>query len=80
MKTLVARHTSRCLAGPPRALGRRYLHAPVKFDWQDPLNAANNFTEEELAIQETAHSYCQERMLPRVLGASLSCADLENQC
>lgn len=46
------------------------MHAPVSFDWKDPLNVANNYTEEELAIAETAESYCQERMLPRVLGNS----------
>lgn len=40
----------------------------VSFDWRDPLNLASQLTEEEQAIQETAHSYCQERMLPRVLG------------
>jgi glutaryl-CoA dehydrogenase len=50
--------------------GRRHLHAPVSFDWKDPLGAANNYTEEELAIAETAESYCQERMLPRVLGTN----------
>lgn len=48
--------------------GRRYAHAPVAFDWRDPLGANNLFTEDELAIAETAESYCQERMLPRVLG------------
>lgn len=41
----------------------------VAFDWQDPLNLASQLTEEELAIHETANSYCQERMLPRVLDA-----------
>jgi glutaryl-CoA dehydrogenase len=41
---------------------------PQPFDWQDPLNAASLLTEEELAISETAEAYCQERMLPRVLG------------
>lgn len=50
------------------ATGRRYASTPAAFDWKDPLNAAVNFTEEELAIAETAESYCQERMLPRVLG------------
>jgi len=50
---------------------RRYAHAPVAFNWEDPLNSASLFTEEEVAIQETAHSYCQERMLPRVLGMEL---------
>ena len=64
------RHATRQLSGAarPAVLGKRYLHAPVQFDWKDPLNAANLFTEEELAIAETAESYCQERMLPRVLG------------
>lgn len=48
---------------------RRWAHTPVAFDWTDPLNAKNLFTEEELAISETAESYCQERLLPRVLDA-----------
>ena len=47
---------------------KRYAHAPVAFNWEDPLDCASLFTQDELAIQETAHSYCQERMLPRVLG------------
>ncbi|CAI9637558.1 unnamed protein product [Alternaria burnsii] len=65
------RHATRQLRTPLRsaALGKRHLHAPVKFDWQDPLNTSNLFTEEEQAISETAESYCQERMLPRVLEA-----------
>lgn len=49
-------------------MGKRYLHTPVAFDWQDPLKANDLLTEEEQAISETAESYCQERMLPRVLG------------
>lgn len=49
---------------------KRYAHAPVTFNWEDPLDSASLFTEDELAIQETAKSYCQERMLPRVLGMS----------
>ena len=39
------------------------------FNWEDPLNSSNLFTEEELAIQETARQYSQERLLPRVLDA-----------
>lgn len=50
-------------------VSRAYSHAATTpFDWKDPLGASNMFTEEELAISETAESYCQERMLPRVLG------------
>lgn len=49
--------------------GRRFAHAPATFNWQDPLDANSLYTEDELAIAETAESYCQERMLPRVLEA-----------
>ena len=49
-------------------ISRRYAHAPATLNWEDPLSASSLFTEDELAIQETARSYCQERMLPRVLG------------
>jgi len=71
----VGRQAVRRLSSTNRAAtaGKRHLHAPVSFDWKDPLNVANNFTEEELAIAETAESYCQERMLPRVLGKSSIC-------
>lgn len=50
---------------------KRYAHAPAALNWEDPLDSASLFTEEETAIQETANSYCQERMLPRVLGMEL---------
>lgn len=53
-------------------IGRRYAHAPAVFDWKDPLGSSNLFTEDELAIAETAEQYCQERMLPRVLGVRAS--------
>ena len=65
-----SRHLSRC----SRSQGittKRYAHAPAAFDWEDPLGSASLFTEEELSIQDTARSYCQERMLPRVLGRQL---------
>ncbi|RAL06372.1 putative glutaryl-CoA dehydrogenase [Aspergillus ibericus CBS 121593] len=39
------------------------------FNWEDPLVASELYTEEELAIQDTARQYCQERLLPRVLEA-----------
>ncbi|KIW51402.1 hypothetical protein PV05_10126 [Exophiala xenobiotica] len=48
---------------------RRHASTPAAFQWQDPLNLSNFLTEEEQAIQETAHSCCQERLLPRVLEA-----------
>lgn len=62
----IARQTARHSA--TATAGRRYAHTPSAFDWKDPLGSSNLFTEDELAIAETAESYCQERMLPRVLG------------
>ena len=41
------------------------------FNWEDPLAASELYTEEELAIQDTARQYCQERLMPRVLGLQL---------
>ena len=41
---------------------------PQSFNWEDPLDSQSLLTAEEIAIQETAEAYCQERMLPRVLG------------
>lgn len=38
------------------------------FNWEDPLAASELYTQEELAIQETARQYCQEQLQPRVLG------------
>ena len=61
------KHNARSLQVCSANIGKRYAHAPAVFNWEDPLGSANLFTEEELAIQETAKSYCQERMLPRVL-------------
>lgn len=64
----IGRHTPRTPYAP---LSRSYASSAAEpFDWRDPLKASNMFTEEELAIAETAEQYCQEQMLPRVLGSS----------
>ncbi|KAF2495218.1 glutaryl-CoA dehydrogenase-like protein [Lophium mytilinum] len=67
----VCRQAVRQLTRPTGSavVGRRYAHTPAAFDWKDPLGANNLFTEDELAIAETAEAYCQERMLPRLLDA-----------
>lgn len=56
-------------AGRPVA-GRRYASSAV-FNWEDPLAAEELYTPEELAIQDTARQYCQERLMPRVLGKAV---------
>ncbi|KAL8768414.1 MAG: hypothetical protein Q9209_005320 [Squamulea sp. 1 TL-2023] len=56
-------------ARPARVTAKRWAHAPSVFNWEDPLVSNSLFSEEELAIQDTAKSYCQERMSPRILDA-----------
>ncbi|MDN7124729.1 acyl-CoA dehydrogenase [Pseudidiomarina terrestris] len=44
--------------------------ARVPFDWQDPFQLSDMLTEEERMIRDTAHQYCQEKLMPRVLTAN----------
>ncbi len=39
------------------------------FDWADPFRLAEQLTDEERMVQETAHAYAQEKLEPRVLEA-----------
>ncbi|MCM8556765.1 acyl-CoA dehydrogenase [Sphingomicrobium sediminis] len=41
----------------------------VPFDWEDPLNLADQLTEEERMVAETARAYAQEQLLPNVAKA-----------
>ncbi|WP_286911555.1 acyl-CoA dehydrogenase [Idiomarina sp. UBA4520] len=40
------------------------------FNWSDPLNWQNALIDEEKMIQESAHQYAQEKLMPRVLEAN----------
>jgi glutaryl-CoA dehydrogenase len=39
------------------------------FDWQDPLDLEGELTEDERMVRDTARSYAQEKLFPRVLTA-----------
>ena len=39
------------------------------FSWEDPFLLENQILEEEKMIRESARSYCQEKLVPRVLDA-----------
>ncbi|KAH7383073.1 acyl-CoA dehydrogenase/oxidase [Cadophora sp. MPI-SDFR-AT-0126] len=70
IRSTVGRQLTAAATRPVVVRGYASAHAtPQPFNWEDPLNAASLFTEEELAISEMAEAYCQERMLPRVLQA-----------
>ncbi|PPQ63038.1 hypothetical protein CVT24_005984 [Panaeolus cyanescens] len=46
---------------------RRAASGLAEFNWEDPLNLESQLTDEEIAIRDVAHSYCQENLMPRVL-------------
>lgn len=41
-----------------------------KFDWQDPVNLESQLTEEEIIVRDQCRSYCQEKLMPRILMAN----------
>ena len=42
----------------------------ARFEWADPLRLQEQLDEVELAVQQSAHDYCQGRLLPRVVEAT----------
>jgi glutaryl-CoA dehydrogenase len=40
------------------------------FDWQDPFAFSAMLSEEERMIRDSAHQYCQDKLMPRVLMAN----------
>ncbi len=41
----------------------------VSFDWADPLQLSGQLTDTERMVRDTARSYCQDKLLPRVQNA-----------
>ena len=42
------------------------------FSWEDPFNLNAQLTDDERAVRDAAHAYCQERLAPRVMDAFLN--------
>ena len=40
------------------------------FNWEDPLLIEGQLTEEERMVRDSAHSYCQDKLMPRILMAN----------
>ena len=45
---------------------------PSHFQWDDPFVLEDQLTEEERMVRDLAHDYCQEKLMPRILGANRS--------
>jgi glutaryl-CoA dehydrogenase len=46
------------------------MSSKARFNWEDPFLLADQLTEDERAIAEAAHQFCQEKLQPRVLMAA----------
>lgn len=44
--------------------------APNTFNWQDPLNLNAQLSDEERLIRDSAHQYCQQKLMPRILNGN----------
>lgn len=44
--------------------------AKVQFNWRDPLDLEGQLTEEEIMIRDSFRTYCQEKLMPRILMAN----------
>ncbi len=45
-------------------------NAYAPFNWEDPLNLADSLSEEEILVMDSAKSYCQDKLMPRILEAN----------
>lgn len=44
--------------------------AKVQFNWQDALELEGQLTEDEVMIRDSFRTYCQEKLMPRILMAN----------
>jgi glutaryl-CoA dehydrogenase len=43
---------------------------PARLNWEDPFLLEDQLTEEERMIRDTAHAYCQDKLMPRIIEAN----------
>ena len=46
------------------------MSAKPVFNWEDPFHLSEQLSEEERMIQSSAHEFCQDRLMPRILEAN----------
>lgn len=63
----LVKNTGKLLSTLSKGLNGKAKMATVAFDWKDALNLESRLTDEEIMVRDTAHQYCQEKLLPRVL-------------
>lgn len=46
------------------------MAATTPVDWRDPLCLSAQLSDAQRQVQRTAHDYCQQRLMPRILEAN----------
>lgn len=46
------------------------FHISDAFDWLDPFQLEQNFTDDERSIRDSFRAYCQENLMPRIIEAN----------
>eukprot|EP00276_Gloeochaete_wittrockiana_P021373 CAMPEP_0184346704 /NCGR_PEP_ID=MMETSP1089-20130417/14909_1 /TAXON_ID=38269 ORGANISM="Gloeochaete wittrockiana, Strain SAG46.84" /NCGR_SAMPLE_ID=MMETSP1089 /ASSEMBLY_ACC=CAM_ASM_000445 /LENGTH=422 /DNA_ID=CAMNT_0026677473 /DNA_START=45 /DNA_END=1313 /DNA_ORIENTATION=+ len=57
----------RLQASPSVQQAARGMASRVKYNYADPLNLEDQLTEEERMVRDQVRTYCQEKLMPRVL-------------
>ncbi|RKP13870.1 glutaryl-CoA dehydrogenase [Piptocephalis cylindrospora] len=69
-RPITSQYLLRNLHATPRTLASNGPAKLAKYNWEDPLDLESQLTEEEILVRDTARSYCQEKLLPRVIKAT----------
>lgn len=71
-RTTGVRHAIRSSSFPISTSSVRHGSSFATFNWKDPLNLEKQLTDEERMVRDTAHTYAQEKLLPRITQANRS--------
>ncbi|CAN9505959.1 unnamed protein product [Ophioblennius macclurei] len=64
-------HGSAAVAGRDAEKTEQKSKTPkVQFSWQDPLDLEGQLTQDEVLIRDSFRTYCQEKLMPRILMAN----------
>ncbi|XP_053982493.1 glutaryl-CoA dehydrogenase, mitochondrial [Hylaeus volcanicus] len=75
MAAVVQKFRSRCVRFCQRISSRHISTSSIRrgkptFDWKDPFNLESQLTQDEILIRDQVRSYCQKKLLPRVIEAN----------
>lgn len=64
------KHEGGALFNSSKWISGRQMSSKIKFDFEDPLNLESQLLEEEKAARDAMRSYCQDKLMPRIILAN----------